>query len=161
MKVRDKNKVLQAANFIEELAWLLNSKKKVDLESISELLRSQIEPAKSVIPEVQQVNKMKHYIGVLPFLLQDKELFRTNMDIVEFAENLFSIKMSRNDRRSRYELIGFIVTEITKVDKDKLLTVMDALSVLTESDDKLIQFKKSRNDIDFSWNEAISKLNES
>ncbi|QYJ92880.1 hypothetical protein [Shewanella spartinae] len=161
MKVRDKNKVLQAANFIEELAWLLNSKKKVDLESISELLRSQIDPAQSVIPEVQQVNKLKHYIGVLPFLLQDKELFRTNMDIVDFAENLFSIKMSRNDRRSRYELIGFIVTEITKVDKDKLLTVMDALSVLTESDDKLIQFKKSRNNIDFSWNEAISKLNKS
>jgi hypothetical protein len=83
------------------------------------------------------------------------------MDIVEFAENLFSIKMSRNDRRSRYELVGFIVTEITKVDKGKLLTVMNALSVLTESDDKLIQFKKSRNDIDFSWNEAISKLNKS
>ncbi|MFU2508911.1 hypothetical protein [Pseudoalteromonas sp. ASV78] len=161
MKVKDKNKVLQAANFIEELAWLLNSKKKVDLENISELLRSQIEPTQSVIPEAQQVNKLKHYIGVLPFLLQDKELFRTNMDIVEFAENLFSIKMSRNDRRSRYELVGFIVTEITKVDKDKLLTVMNALSVLTESDDKLIQFKKSRNDIDFSWNEAISKLNKS
>lgn len=161
MKVKDKNKVLQAANFIEELAWLLNSKKKVDLENISELLRSQIEPTQSVISEVQQVNKLKHYIGVLPFLLQDKELFRTNMDIVEFAENLFSIKMSRNDRRSRYELVGFIVTEITKVDKDKLLTVMDALSVLTESDDKLVQFKKSRNDIDFSWNEAISKLNKS
>jgi hypothetical protein len=33
MKVRDKNKVLQAANFIEELAWLLNSKKKVNLLS--------------------------------------------------------------------------------------------------------------------------------
>jgi hypothetical protein len=161
MTVKDKNKVLQAANFIEELAWLLNSKKKIDLENISELLRSQIEPVQSVIPEAQQVNELKHYIGVLPYLLQDKELFRTNMDIVEFAENLFSIKMSRNDRRSRYELVGFIVTEITKVDKGKLLTVMNALSVLTESDDKLIQFKKSRNDIDFSWNEAISKLNKS
>jgi hypothetical protein len=161
MKAKDKNKVLQAANFIEELAWLLNSKKKIDLENISELLRSQLEPSQSVMSEAKQVNKLSHYIGVLPFLLQDKELFRTNKDIIEFAENLFSIQMSRTDRRSRYELVGFIVTEITKVDKDKLLSVMNSLSVLTESDDKLIQFRKARNDIDFSWNEAISKLNKS
>jgi hypothetical protein len=161
MKIKDKNKVLQAANFIEELAWLLNSKKKIDLENISELLRNQAEPSQSVMPETKQVNKLSHYIGVLPFLLQDKELFRTNKDIIEFAENLFSIQMSRTDRRSRYELVGFIVTEIIKVDKEKLLSIMNSLSVLTESDDKLIQFRKTRNDIDFSWNDAISKLNKS
>ncbi|CAI86671.1 hypothetical protein HJP15_21545 [Pseudoalteromonas sp. NEC-BIFX-2020_002] len=161
MKVKDKNKVLQAANFIEELAWLLNSKKKIDLENVSELLRHQVEPNQSVVSETKQANKLSHYIGVLPFLLQDKELFRTNKDIIEFAENLFSIQMTRNDRRSRYELVGFIVTEIIKVDEEKLLSIMNSLSVLTESDDKLVQFRKTRNDIDFSWNEAISKLNKS
>lgn len=161
MKVKDKNKVLLAANFIEELAWLLNSKKKIDLENISEILREQVETNQVFSSDSHRVKKLNHYIGVLPFLLQDKELFRTNKDIIEFAENLFSIQMSRTDRRSRYELVGFIVTEITKVDKDKLLSILNSLSVLTENDDKLVQFRKARNDIDFSWNDAISKLNKS
>jgi hypothetical protein len=159
MKAKDKNNLVQAANFIEELAWLLNSKKKIDLENVSAFLRDQIEPTKSPIPDTAQVNKLSHFIGVLPFLFQDKELFRINKDIIEFAENLFNIEMTRPDRRSRYELIGFIVTEITKVDEDKLFSIMESLSVLTENDDKLMQFRKQRNDIDFSWNDAISKLN--
>ena len=35
---------------------------------------------------------------------------------------------------------------------------MESLSVLTENDDKLMQFRKQRKDIDFSWNDAIAKL---
>lgn len=161
MQIKDKNKVLQAANFLEELSWLLNSKKKIDLESISEILREQAEKTHNEAFDNKNINKLNHYIGVLPFLLQDKELFKTNKDIIDFSENLFNIPMTRQDRRSRYELVGFIVTEITKVEKEKLFSVLNSLSVLTENDDKMIELKKTRNDIDFSWNDAISKLKKS
>lgn len=160
MKAKDKNNVMQVANFIEELAWLLNSKKKIDLENAAQLLRTQIESSQSPISNEKYNNNRNHLVGILPFLFQDKEIFKVNKDIVDFAENLFEIKITRADRRSQYELIGLVVTEITKVDEDKLFSIMQALSYLTDNDDKLKKFRKQRQDIDFSWNDAISKLSE-
>lgn len=158
MKTKDKNRMLQAANFVEELSWLLNSKKNIDLEGISQILRTQVESNKSPLANEKYLNNRNHLVGILPFLFQDKEIFKVNKDIVEFAENLFDIEISRADRRSQYELIGLVVTEITKVNESKLYSIMDALSVLTESDEKLMKFRKQRKDIDFSWNDAIANL---
>ncbi len=86
------------------------------------------------------------------------EFGSTNNDIIDFAESLFKINISRKDKRTKYELIGIVVTETTKANDDKIDAVMRSLAEITNSELKLTELRDSRESNDFSWNEAISKL---
>jgi len=153
-----KTNLSQTANFIEEFAWFLQSKKNINLEEAAQILRDISSNGKvngNPLP-----SKAKELVGVLPFLFQDKDLFRQNKDIIDFAEDVFGISLTRHGKRSRYELIGWIVTEVTKSDSQKNIDkVTYALSSLSGDSKKLKEIKKAKNDINFSWNDAIANLN--
>ena len=160
MKIKEK-KILEAANFIEEFAWLLKSKRNINFEEIATILR-ELSLKKSDLTlgiQSQSNSKMNDLVGILPFLFQDKDLFQLNKDIIDFAENLFNIKISRPEKRTRYELIGFVVTEITNLNKTNLNRVINALSLISNDIEKLKEIKKAKKEINFSWNNAISNLN--
>lgn len=158
----NKHKIFQAANFIEELDWLLKSKKNLDLKEIATALRDYDNTIKksTTSPKANSKNDKKELVGILPSLFQDKELFQKNIEIIQFAENIFDLKITRPDKRTRYELIGLIVTEIDKLNSNNLSKVVDSLAIISTDINKMKQLKKSKkNDINFSWNIAISNLN--
>ena len=152
-----KTNLSQTANFIEEFAWFLQSKKNINLEEAAQILRDISSNGKANgSPPPSKANEL---VGILPFLFQDKDLFKQNKDIIDFAENLFGISITRQDKRTRYELIGLVVTEVTKLDKKELNKLIDSLSLISNDAKKLKEIKKAKKDINFSWNEAIANLN--
>lgn len=164
MNAKDKNKINQAINFVEEFSWLLKSNKNIKLEETASLLRALTEVNNDVSHSAKN-NKTSNankntLVGILPFLFQDKELFPVNKDIIDFAENLFKINITRQDKRTRYELIGLIVTNIIDIKDETLNDVMEALSLITNDKEKLFLVKRKKKDINFSWNSVISSLND-
>ncbi len=156
--MKNKNNLIKTANFLEEFSWFLKSKKNINLEETANLLR---EFSIGNQTETNSLNtNVNELVGVLPFLFQDKELFKYNKDIIEFAEDLFKINITRQNKRTRYELIGLIVTEVTTLNKSGLKKLIKTLSLITNDNEALIEIKKAKEDINFSWNQAISKLNQ-
>lgn len=156
-----KKKITQAINLVEELSWLLDSKKGVELKEIPSLLRGLLEPnsAISVPSKFSSPNPNKNYlIGILPNLFQDNELFKTNIDLADFAETILKIPVNRAEKRSRYELIGLIICEVTTLNESDLTNLVEALSKITGSNEKLKQIKEAKKKANFSWNEAIKTL---
>lgn len=160
--VLDDTKVKYAIDFIEELAWLLDSKRKLKLSEIPDILRSKLlapDLFSGAADKYVSPNPNIHYlIGVLPRLFQDEKLFTRNEDIAEFAEDVLGIEISRVEKRSKYELIGLIVCECNSLDDNKLDSLVNSLSVITGSDEKIRMMAKEKSSIGFSWNETIRKI---
>ena len=157
-----KKKIIQAINFMEEFSWLLDSKRNLDLKEIPELLRDALESDNTLFSQTKysSLNQNKNFlIGVLPTLFQDEEMFRTNVELIDFAVNVLRIPLSKSAKRSRYEYIGLIVCEITKLDDDNLSNLVSALSEITGSNEKLKLLKEERKKDNFSWNDTIHRLN--
>lgn len=155
--MKTKNNLTKTANFIEELAWFLNSKKNINLEETANLLRDiSNNNFRENRPIKTNVNEL---VGVLPFLFQDKELFKYNKDIIDFAEDLFKMEITRQNKRTRYELIGLIVTEVTTLNEKNLLKLIKTLSLITNDSNTLKEIRNAKKQINFSWNQAISNLN--
>lgn len=157
----NKKKIRDAINFIEELSWLIESKKKVNLKEITSILNSvaNSDISERVSKKYLSENTNKNIlVGLLPNLFQDKELFNTNNDLVDFSITILNVTITRSEKRSRYEIIGLIVTEINSLNDRELLSVVEALSILTKNKNKLFQLKKEKKQADFSWNTAIQKI---
>lgn len=165
MKSLDKNKrikVNQTINFIEELSWLLDSRKSFDLKELPLLLRSIIDSEldESVSQKYSSDNQNKNIlVGILPNLFLDLELFKSNSDLSEFSEAVLKITIPRFEKRSRYEIIGLIVCAVPKLDDSELSKLVAALTVIGGNKEKLKQVKADKKKADFSWNETIQKLN--
>lgn len=161
--ISDDTKVKHAIDLIEELSWLLDSKKKLKLSEIPEILRNQLLANNSVISaanKYESPNPNIHYlIGVLPRLFQDKKLFPKNEDIASFANDVLGIGVSRVEKRSQYELIGMVVCECNNLDDSKLEDMVNALVAITGNSEKINRFAEVRK-TGFSWNETIRKLAE-
>ncbi len=155
-----KKKISQAINLLEELAWILDSKKNIDLKEIPTLLRGLIEKDKNIIiQKYASPNSNKNYlVGILPNLFQDEELFKTNSELLEFAENVLNLKISKEAKRSRVEYIGLIVCEVTKLNDSNLTNLVEALGEITGSTEKLRLIKEAKKQPNFTWNDAIQKL---
>ncbi len=159
--INEKSKIIKAIKFVEELSWVLDSKKSVNLKDVPMLLRNLLETESALpVPEkYSSSNPNKNYlIGILPNLFQDNVLFKSNLDLAEFAENILKIPVPRAEKRSKYELIGLIVCEITKLNDADLTNLVEALSVITGSKQKLKQIKAAKKQANFSWNDAIKIL---
>jgi hypothetical protein len=156
-----KRKINQAINLIEDLSWLIDSKKTIDIKEVPALLRSLLEsnvPA-SGSNKYESPNPNKNYlIGILPNLFQDLDLFKTNLDLADFAENVLQIPVSRAEKRSKYELIGLIVCEVINLNESNLSNLVDALSKLTGNIESLKKIKEAKKLANFSWNDAIQEL---
>lgn len=162
--VSDETKVKYAIDFIEELSWILDSKRKLKLSDIPEILRSQLHTdnqASSAANKYKSPNPNIHYlIGVLPRLFQDAKLFPKNEDIASFANDVLKIDITRVEKRSKYELIGMVVCECNELDDSKLEEMVNALAAITGSSEKINRFAEERKNTGFSWNETIRKLAE-
>lgn len=162
--VSDETKIKYAIDFIEELSWLLDSKRKLKLSEIPDILRFQMLADNSMITAANKYaspNPNIHYlIGVLPRLFQDTKLFPKNEDIGSFARDVLGIDVSRVEKRSKYELIGLIVCECNDLNDSKLEDMVTALYAITSSSDKISKFAEAKKHTGFSWNETIRKLAE-
>lgn len=157
-----RKKVVQAINFIEELSWLMDAKKGADLKELPSFLRGLLDSGTTlpIDSKYESSNPNKNYlIGILPNLFQDEELFKTNIDLSDFAETVLKVQISRAEKRSKYELIGLIVCEVTNLNDSNLTILVNALSKLTGNKEQLKQIKEAKKKANFSWNQAIQELN--
>lgn len=162
----DKNKIKklnQAINMIEEISWIIENNP-LKLKELPEILKytMNIKETNSIVSEkYKSKNPNKdQLIGILPNFLQDQELFKNNKDLVDFGENILKIKISRSDKRTRYELIGLIICDIRNLNDFELEKLVEALLLISNSEEKLINIKnKKNNNSNFSWNDAIFELN--
>jgi len=162
MDKNKKNKINQAINFIEELSWLLDSKKNLSLKDSVGLLKELVEnePANQLglfSNKVRRSNK-RVLVGVLPELLQDEELFKSTSEMLDFAESVLKLKISRASKRSRNEYIGWIVCELSNLNDSQMVSFVDSLEEIAGNEIKLKQIKDAKKQPNFSWNETISKL---
>jgi hypothetical protein len=162
MNKDNQSAIKKAINFLEELSWLLDSRKGIDLKTVVSVLQDTVKERNRMsnfAKEYKSPNPNKHFlIGVLPKLFQDARLFPANESIATFAEEILKINISRYEKRSKYELIGLIVCETESLSDEKLANLVDALSQITGSEEKLEKFREERKKVDFSWNETIQKL---
>ena len=165
MKKTNITTLKKSLGFLEELSWLLESRKNLNLKEtvviLNELINNNIvsNNIQNIAPKHTSPNPNINYlIGVLPRLFQDKELFPTNSSLADFSSEVLGIKVSRYDKRSKYELIGFIICETDKLSDKKLSNLVKALSELTSNEKKLKQIRNKKNENNFSWNEAIQEL---
>jgi len=160
---KDRMKALKITiRFIEELSWLFETNKNLDLKKALIELENVVNDSNAVqnlAKEYQSPNPNKHFlIGVLPKLFQDIRLFPVNESIAKFAKEVLEIKVSRYEKRSKYELIGMIVCKTEELSDSKLENLVAALTQITGNDEKIQAIQKERETINFSWNETIQKL---
>ncbi len=162
MKKHKNINLIRTIKFLEELSWLLESRRDLNLKSVVSYLNnlaSEHEVIHDISEGYKSPNPNKHFlIGVLPRLFQDKNLFPTNESIINFAQEVLNVKISRAGKRSRYEIIGRIVCETEALNDNKLSSLVKALSQIINSDEKLEEFRKERKNTDFSWNQTIQRL---
>ncbi|MEZ4853660.1 hypothetical protein [Flavobacterium sp.] len=158
----DKNKLIQTANFIEELSWLLESGKNISLKEISILIRNLSNERNIVFHNKLDFainNEGKTYlVGVLPKILQDTELFKSNSEMLDFAEEVLLLKPSRAAKRSRIEYIGWIVCEVSNTNNENLDTLYKYLKEIFSDDVRIAKIKKAKKEVGFTWNKIIRNL---
>ena len=162
MNNQEKKRTLDALSFLEELGWLLESKKNLKLgqavKDLKKLMRGP-ESALKVGSEYTSPNPNIHFlIGVLPRLFQDEMLFPSNATIAQFAEEVLNVPVSRYEKRSKYELIGLIVCQTDQLNDQKLEELVRALAQITKSEAKLNSIRSARESGQFSWNNTIRQL---
>ena len=152
-------KINDVANFIEELSWLLDKKKNISLKEVSSYLRD-LNDYNSSFPKLRK-NENSHsrfLVGVLPSLFLDEELFKSRDEILDFAETVLNLSISKASKRSRTEYIGWIVCEVAKMNDTKLENLVEALENIVGDDFKMKEMKKAKKEPNFSWNDTIIKL---
>ncbi|MEN5380712.1 hypothetical protein [Sphingobacterium kitahiroshimense] len=161
---KDNNrKINQVINLLEEMSWILDNSnikfKEIPL-ILQDALNSEYSES-SISNKYKSKNPNKdQLIGILPNFLQDTDLFKTNGDLVDFGKTVLNIEITRSDKRPRYELIGLLICEIRNLNDIELSKLVNALFEISSNEKNLINIKnKKKNDGNFSWNDAIFKLN--
>ncbi len=163
---KDNNRKLnQVLNLLEEMSWILDNSN-IKFKDIPNILKESLynsDTSSSLSNKYKSKNPNKdQLIGILPNFLQDTELFRTNSDLVEFGESILKINITRAYKRPRYELIGLLICEIRNLNDFELTKLVDALLEISNDEFNLMKIKNRKNhDSDFSWNDAIYKINNS
>lgn len=161
MKAINKNKEQKIVQYIQELYWFLESHKDISIKDINDYVQTKSNDD-SVINGHQRLHSDTRFlVGVLPQLFQDTELFSKKEDIIDFANQILGIKLNLLAKRSKIEYIGSIVCQVSNSDNKNLESVVQALEVLMNNEKKLNEVRKNKKtEPNFSWNDAISKLND-
>jgi hypothetical protein len=158
-KDRDSRK---ATSFLEELTWLLSSYSNLDFKSLPGVLTGASQAnalAKTALNSYTSNNPNKHFlVGALPRVLIDESIFPTNEDIAQFALTVMDVRVSRYEKKSKYEIIGHLVCETDRLDDRKLAKLVSALARLTNGGDKTRTMVKNLKAQNFGWNEIIQQL---
>lgn len=162
MEKNKKIKINEVANFLEELSWLLEKKRNMSLKEISLYIRDieNINDYPLKFSSRKDNNKHSRFlVGVLPALFLDEELFKSRDEILDFAETVLNLPISRSGKRSRIEYIGWIVCEVAKMNDSRLFELVSELENIVGDDYKIKEMKKAKKEPNFSWNDTIKKLN--
>lgn len=150
----------QFLNFFEELCWLLDSNKEINFKNASKYLKNYRSDLMHRNPNNFESTDEYNLIGILPSLLKDREIFQTNSQLVQFANEVLVLNIPSWEKKSRNEIIGLIVCEVEDVNKERLKTLNKWTQNIfnNKNEVKNLQSKaKSTGDM-FSWNETIQKL---
>lgn len=150
----------QLINFFEELSWLIDSKKDINFRNASKYLREYRNMiAHGKLTDDTEKNAYD-LIGVLPSLLKDSDIFQSNTQLVQFAEEVLDLKIPRWEKKSRNEIIGLIICEVEDVNKERLDTLTKWVADILRNKLKVkdLQTKAIKAGNLFSWNEAIQKI---
>ncbi|WP_353119606.1 hypothetical protein [Myroides odoratus] len=161
---KDNNRKLnQVLNLLEEISWTLDNSN-IKFKDIPNIIKESLynnEVNSPLSNKYRSKNPNKdQLIGILPNFLQDTELFKTNIDLVDFGESVLKINITRADKRPRYELIGLLICEIRNLNDFELTKLVDALLEISNDEFNLIKIKnRKKHDSNFSWNDAIYRIN--
>lgn len=145
--------------FLEELSWVLNTYSNLDFKAISNTELTSTIKGRPAFQQYISKNPNVHFlVGALPTIFSDEKLFLSNQDIADFANEALNLEISRWEKRSRYELIGLIVCETTKLDDERLTRLVGALSNLMGDDARVRNLSELRRTSRMSWNELIQNL---
>lgn len=158
MRKFSENKVQSLKKFVQELSWIFDTYKGNTFSDLYEFLAQQEQNKSLELHKCSIPNDKEYLVGVLPRLFQDKELFLTKGDILDFAEEVLDLHLSKAAKRSKIEYIGMIVCEVSNSNNKKLGKLVDALNRILNNEKDMSDFKKARKEPDFSWNETIAKL---
>lgn len=150
----------QFLNFFEELSWLLDSNKEINFKNASKFLKEYRDVLVNNVARKGRSIDEFNLIGVLPSLLKDGEIFQSNSQLVQFAEEVLALGIPRWEKKSRNEIIGLIVCEVEEVNKERLgILAQWASNILNNKNQVRDMQSKAKNSGDlFSWNETIQKL---
>lgn len=158
----NKNKLIQTANFIEELSWVFESNKSISLKDASNIIRNlSIEKSNNLNNKLEitfEEEGKTYLVGVLPKILQDIDLFKSNSEMLDFAEKVLLLKPSRAAKRSRIEYIGWIVCEVSNTKNENLESLYKYLKNIFSDEKTISKIKKAKKETSFSWNEVIRNL---
>lgn len=141
-------------NFLEELAWLLKNYADLSYDELVKFVRSLRGSSTAALQDFAPANpNIAFLVGALPGLFLDRRLFRRNEDIAQFSEKVLGIPINRFEKRSQYELIGFVVCEVARLDDRKLARVVAELK-------RIVSMKDHSESKSFvgGWNEVIRRL---
>lgn len=156
MKTMSKSKESKLIKYAEELSWLMDTYKEFSLDDILERF---IQLAKNNEPPLHGLSSNTSYlVGVLPRMFQDKELFENNSDLTIFAKDILDIELRNSEKKSRMEIIGTIVCNISNDNSDTLDSLVSALGNIMDNESKLAEVRKSRKQPNFSWNVIIASF---
>lgn len=157
-----KQEVKKLKRFLEEFSWLMDTYSKLDLKKaslfIDETMGDTSQVRKAVGGYEAKNPNIKFLTGVLPSLLLDDSLFKTNDDIAEFASSVLRVEIPRHYKKSKFEIIGHIVCETNSLNENGLDNLVRALSLLVNDDRGKEVIEKKKSDNSFSWNEMIQTL---
>lgn len=99
-------------------------------------------------------HRLKNYLNHI------KECGEYDAQLVQFAEEVLALNITRWEKKSRNEIIGLIICEVEDVNKERLDTLSDwAANILNNKTKvKAMQLKAKNSGNMFSWNETIQKL---
>ena len=156
MKTMSKTKENKLIKFAEELSWLMDAYKEFSLEDI--LVRFIQQSKDNTTPLHGLSSNTSYLVGVLPRMFQDKELFENNSDLAAFAKDVLHIELRNSEKKSRMEIIGTIVCNISNDGSEKLDSLVADLDNIMDNESKLAEVRKSRKQPNFSWNAIISSF---
>ena len=82
-------------------------------------------------------------------------------DILDFADKVLNLKLSKEAKRSKTEYVGMIVCRVAQADDDDIRKdLVDALESLIGNETKMKKVREERKKPNFSWNDTIAKLSE-
>lgn len=149
----------QFFNFLEELCWLIDENKDINFKSISKYFK---EYRNSSSHNLISNDKNSEFalIGILPSLLKDQEIFQSNLQLVQFANEVLALSIPRWEKKSRNELIGLIICEVEDANKERINTLSEWSKNIFNNKNavKELQKKAVNSGNLFSWNEAIQNL---
>lgn len=152
-------KRMETLDFIEDLCWLLDSKKNMNFAEAAKIVDDMKKEERSQKKEnIEQLSE--DIIGILPRLLVDTTLFGSNKMLNQFADEILGIEIRNWEKRSRNEMIGVIICEIQGSYNKKRGVSLYLLENILKKKEEIFKFQK-KNETEknsFRWNDAIHQI---